>query len=171
MNNQLKTVVYTSSLADRFDTWLGWLSGHDGHVDIRNKVLNWTPLAKHISETTVALVSTAGVHLKSQEPYNVLDPRGDPSYRKIPSAVKNQEIMITHNHYNHGDADDDINCVFPITPLKELKNEGAIGGLVETFYGMMGFNPDPTQLLTETAPAIGRDLKNQGADLVILSGG
>ena len=168
----LKPVERTSALEDRFETWLNLVSsGHDRYLDIRNQTLNWTPLARPVPQSTVALVSTAGIHLRSQQPYDILNPHGDSSYREIPSGTSPGEIMVTHGHYNHGDADEDINCVFPIERIRELRDEGIVGETVGTFYGMMGFNPDPTHLLEETAPAIGHELKEQGADLVVLSGG
>ncbi|MCZ6789831.1 MAG: glycine/sarcosine/betaine reductase selenoprotein B family protein [Chloroflexi bacterium] len=170
--SDLKSVERTSALADRFEAWLNVVSsGHDGYLDIRNQTLNWTPLARPVPQSTVALVSTAGIHLRSQQPYDILNPHGDSSYREIPSESSHGEFMVTHGHYNHGDADEDINCVFPIERIRELRDEGMVGETVETFYGMMGFNPDPTHLLEETAPAIGHELKRQGAELVVLSGG
>ena len=170
--SDLKPLKSTPALAERFETWLSVVSsGHDGYLDVRNQTLNWTPLARPVSQSTVALVSTAGVHLRSQQPYDILDPRGDSSYREIPAETPLREFMVTHGHYNHGDADQDINCVFPIERLREIRDEGVVGDLVQTFYGMMGFNPDPTHLLEETAPAVGHELKRQGAELVVLSGG
>jgi len=168
----LRPVDHTDALKDRFETWMSMVSaGHDGYLDVRNQALNWTPLVKSVDKITVALVSTAGVHLRSQEPYDTLNPHGDSSYRKIPSGTRHRELMISHTHYNHADADEDINCIFPIERISQLRDEGMISKIVPVFYGMMGFNPDPTHLLAETAPAIGRELKEQGAELVILSGG
>lgn len=170
--SDLKPVEPTSALANRFETWLNVVSsGHDGYLDIRNQTLNWTPLARPVSQSTVALVSTAGIHLRSQQPYDILNPHGDSSYREVPSESSHGEFMVTHGHYNHGDADEDINCVFPIERIRELRDEGVVGETAQTFYGMMGFNPDPTHLLEETAPAIGHELKKQGVELVVLSGG
>jgi len=44
----------------------------------------WTPLHQPLSACTVALVTTAGVHLKDDAPFDIGDKEGDPTYRVIP---------------------------------------------------------------------------------------
>ena len=55
------------------------------HRFVENPGIPWTPVTKPLSQSVVALVTTAGVHLKSQEPFDMEDPDGDPSFRAIPS--------------------------------------------------------------------------------------
>ena len=71
-------------------------------------------MRKAVAESTIALVTTAGVHLKSQEPFNMEDPDGDPSFRAIPSDVRKEDLTITHKYYDHSAADRDINVVLPL---------------------------------------------------------
>ena len=66
----------------------------------------YTPPMLDHSNSTFALVSTAGVHLKEQEPYNV---EGDNTWRLIAGDVQASQLMVTHEHYDHHDADQDIN--------------------------------------------------------------
>jgi D-proline reductase (dithiol) PrdB len=54
------------------------------HQPPESEGIPWTPLRKPLSECTVALVTTAGVHLKGQKPFDMSDPDGDPSFREIP---------------------------------------------------------------------------------------
>lgn len=44
----------------------------------------FTPLRKPLRECRFALITTGGVHLRDQPPYDMADPRGDPTYRSIP---------------------------------------------------------------------------------------
>ena len=53
-----------------------------------------------------------------------------------------EDLMISHTHFDRTDADQDINCVFPLTRLKELAAEGIIGGVAPTHYGFMGYIPE-----------------------------
>jgi len=50
----------------------------------------WAPLRKPISESTVALISTGGVHLRSDRPFNV---NGDTTYRIIPKETAPSEDL------------------------------------------------------------------------------
>ena len=41
----------------------------------------WAPVRKPLSSSTIALVTTAGVHHRTQVPYDMNDRDGDPSFR------------------------------------------------------------------------------------------
>jgi D-proline reductase (dithiol) PrdB len=136
-----------------------------------NDQISWTPLTKPLSESTVALVSTAGVHLKTQEPYDLMNERGDASFREIPGTVKAEELAVSHSHYDTTDAKADPNVVFPVDRLRELRDEGVVGSIAARHIGMMGWNPDGHRVKQETGPAIARRLRDDGVDVVILTPG
>jgi D-proline reductase (dithiol) PrdB len=137
-------------------------------MELSRRAIPYTPFDRDLSDTTVALVSTAGVHLKSQEPYNV---EGDSSYRVIPSDTPASELMVTHDHYDHSEADKDINCVFPIDRLRELVADGTLKGLNTDFYGMMGYTLRMKAVIDETGPEIAQKLERSSTELVLLTGG
>jgi D-proline reductase (dithiol) PrdB len=116
-------------------------------------------------------VTTAGVHLKAQRPFDMEDPEGDPSYRVIPAEVSPASLTITHDYYDHRDADKDINIVLPITRLGELAAAGVIGAVAPSHYSFMG-HIDGAKLATlvhETAPRLGESLRGEGVDAVFLT--
>ena len=84
-------------------------------MPMSRRCIPYTPRILDLSKTTFALASTAGVHMRDQEPYNV---GGDNTWRLIPGDVQASQLMITHDHYDHRDADQDINCVFPILKFR-----------------------------------------------------
>jgi len=137
-------------------------------MELARRAIPYTPFERDLSETTIALVSTAGVHLKTQEPYDV---EGDGSYRVIPSNTNVADLMITHGHYDHEAADQDINVVFPIERLRELVADGTIKGINTDFFGMMGYTLKMKQVLEETGPEIARKIERSATDLVLLTGG
>ena len=47
-----------------------------------NPDVPWTPLRKSLSESRLALVTTAGVHHRDQPPFDMTDPDGDPTFRR-----------------------------------------------------------------------------------------
>ena len=132
----------------------------------------WTPLARPARECTVAMVTTAGVHLPTDEPFDMSDRRGDPSFREIPSDVPGSGLMVTHDYYDHRDADRDINVVFPIDRLHEMAGDGEIGGLAPVFYSFMGHIKEPhlPELRERTSVEVARRLAGAGVDLVLLTG-
>jgi D-proline reductase (dithiol) PrdB len=131
----------------------------------------WAPLTRPLAETVVALVTTAGVHLKSQTPFDMADPDGDPTSRVIPSDAERVALIITHKYYDHSAADKDLNVVLPLDRLRELKQEGVIGGIAPHVYGFMGHvdGPHLRTLTGKTAPEVARRLKGDGAEAVVLT--
>lgn len=135
-------------------------------VEAPPAIAEWS---KELSEARVALITTAGVHLKSQEIFQV--EKGDASYRIIPKEALPSDLMISHTHYDRTDADQDINCVFPLERLRELFDEGIIGSVSDVHFGLQGYIPNPETLIQEIAPSIAHQLKCEQVDLVILSPG
>ncbi len=131
----------------------------------------WTPLRKDPRECTVALVTTAGVHLPSDVPFDMEDRRGDPSYREIPSDLPGSALAVTHDYYDHRDADRDVNVVFPIDRLRELAGSGEIGKTAPFHYSFMGHvtGPHVATLRDATSREVARRLVEAGVDLVLLS--
>lgn len=133
----------------------------------------WTPFEKELSRCKVAIVTSAGVHLKSQKPFDMEDHDGDPTFRDVPRDATKEELTITHKYYDHTDADKDINIVYPIDRLYEMKERGEIGDVAELHYGFMGhiLGRHLKTLVEETGPEIARKLKNAGVDVVLLAPG
>ncbi|GAB6173257.1 hypothetical protein JCM15765_27350 [Paradesulfitobacterium aromaticivorans] len=95
-------------------------------VDNSKLEIPWKPLNKPLAECQLALVTTAGVHLAEQDPFDVNAKEGDPSYRVLPADSPLEDYRISHTHYDHSEADRDINCVFPITRIRELLEQGFV---------------------------------------------
>ena len=53
-------------------------------------------LTKPLGEACVALVSTAGAHCRSDPPFNLKSPIGDPTYREIPKNADLRDILLSH---------------------------------------------------------------------------
>ena len=167
-----KEWVFDEAERKKFENWIGRIArGHTGTKDVRNQHINWTPLGKPLSQTTVALFTTGGVHRTSDAPFDVSEPHGDNSYREIPTDIDTLELAVTHTHYNHDDADRDINCMFPLDRLRELRDAGVIGGITPTAYSIMGFIPNPTLLVEKAAPELAQRIISEGADLVLMTCG
>lgn len=128
----------------------------------------WTPVEKPLSEMRVALVTAAGVHLKTDKRFNLA---GDFTFREIPGDVPSSELMVSHGGYDNADVNKDINCMFPIDRVKELAEEGFIKDISPVHYGFMGGGGDQQKFSEETGPEIARRLKEAKVDAVILTAG
>ena len=136
------------------------------------KCVPFTPYERELARATVAIVTAAGVHQKDQEPFNIADELGDLSFRIISADATADTLMVTHHHYDHSEADQDINVVFPIDALAELVKEGFVGGAAREHVGYMGYTMQLKRMYEETAPQIAEEIdKRSRADVVVLTGG
>ena len=102
------------------------------------KDVPWTPIIKPLQEGRICLITTGGLHLRNDRPFNMEDPEGDPTYRIIPSDARAEDLTITHNYYDHRDADRDFNILLPLDRLRELVREGLVSELTPSHYSFMG---------------------------------
>jgi D-proline reductase (dithiol) PrdB len=133
----------------------------------------WTPLSKDLSECTVALLSTAGIALKTDRPFDQEGERqnpwwGDPSFRILPNTATENDVRLYHLHIDPSYAERDLNCLFPLQRLTELERAGEIGRSAPSHYSIMGYILQPETLLKETTPAIIRHLQAEQVDAVVL---
>jgi len=133
----------------------------------------WTPLPKPLSECNVALLSSAGIALKDDQPFDQEGERqnpwwGDPTYRILPKTAAEKDVRLYHLHVDPSYAEQDLNCLFPLQRLQEMEDSGRIGRMSERHYSIMGYILKPERLLQETVPAIIRNLKEDMADVVVL---
>ncbi len=121
---------------------------------------------------TIMIVSTAGAHLKTQEPYNL---KGDTTYRVISGDVQVADLTVTHgaplHDYNWEEPRRDPNTIFPIDRLRELAAENYIGGVSDKHLSMMGYAMRLNEINTVTVPAIAKEVDHSRADAVILTAG
>lgn len=137
-------------------------------MSMSKRCIPYTPRTREVKESVFALITTAGVHLREQEAFDV---DGDNSWRVIPGDIDSRQLMVTHDHYDHRDADKDINCVFPLDRLRELAAEGIIAGVSNTHLGFMGFTQNFRDLYERAAPEMAKLMLRSKADGVILTAG
>lgn len=137
-------------------------------MPMSRRCIPYTPRRRELRESVFALVSTAGVHLRDQPPYDLA---GDNYWRVIPGDARASDLMVTHAHYDHRHADHDINCVFPIERLRELATAGEIGGVANHHLGFMGYTQHLRDLYERAAPEMARQIERSHADAVLLTAG
>ncbi len=141
-----------------------------GYRALRFDDVPFTPLRTPLPACRVALVTTGGIHRHDQPPFNMGDSRGDASYRRIPADTPDAALTVTHDYYNHDDVRRDFNIIFPRTLLRGLARRGHIGGLADC-YSFMGHIEPPHRetLITQTAPEVAAQLRQEQVDAVLLT--
>lgn len=131
--------------------------------------LPWSPALIPLPDARVAFVTSAGVHWKHDQPFDMENPEGDAGFRVIPGDTALRDLTITHDYYDHRAADRDVNCVFPLGRLRELAAAGVISRVAPRHIGTMGhiLGTEARRLVTETAPAIARLLVSDDVDYVV----
>ena len=136
-----------------------------------NHATPWTPLRRPLSRARVALVTTAGLHLRGDTPFISDHKVPDQSYRRLPSAAPLAEIVQSHSSigFDRSGIQRDLNVTYPVDRLRELRERGAIGNLAESFYSFMGALRTWNVLEGETGPQVAELLKQDGVDVVLLT--
>lgn len=127
-----------------------------------------TLLSRPLSECRLALITTGGLHMKTDKPFDLDLKNGDPSYRTIPEDFKKDDLHISHKWYNHKFINADLDCVFPHERMREYVKKGRIGSLSEEHYSFMGHIYKANDLL-KNAKKAGKRLKELGVDIAFLT--
>ena len=135
----------------------------------------WTPLRKPLRDARIALVTTAGINVRSVEPpfdyeREQREPNwGDPTYRTLPRDLRQEQVQAGHLHINNDDLLRDVDVAFPVHRMLELEAAGEIGALALTNYSFMGYQPDTTEWRQHYAPEVARRMKDEAVDAVLLT--
>jgi D-proline reductase (dithiol) PrdB len=142
---------------------------YPGSMVVRDTHVPLAALAKPLSHARLVLISSCGVHRKSDRPLDVCHPFGDFDFRRVPSDATPADLTIHQLKYPHDDADRDINVIFPIERLQELVVEGVLGGLTPNFFSFIGYNMDPERFERTVAHDIAEAVAlEERADVALL---
>ncbi len=130
----------------------------------------WAPLKKPLKNSRAAVISSAGLVGRGQEPFDDSIRGGDFGFREIPADTDVATLMDTHRSdlYDHTGIRQDPNLAFPLDRLRELVGSGRIGSLNQRHLSFMGSITAPGRLIKKTAPPAVRKLVEDGVDVALL---
>jgi D-proline reductase (dithiol) PrdB len=130
----------------------------------------WSPLRKPMDEANVAIVTTAGLVMPGEEPFDDDVKGGDSSYRVIPADADVSSLVDTHRSetFDHTGIRDDPNLAFPLDRLHELARDGLIGRVNHRHLSFMGSITAPGRLIRDSAPAAAELLVADRVDVALL---
>lgn len=168
MEQPMKTVDGFKFLPPKLSNWIRSFIPEAFEGDIPFK-----PLSGPLSGARVAAVTTAGVSLRTEAPFDMEREKteplyGDPTYRVIPKGTTGADVNVNHLHIKTRYINDDINVMLPIGLLDDLAAEGVIGDLAPRAYSFYGYQWDNAFLDQAIAPMTEQMLA-EGVDAVILT--
>lgn len=119
-----------------------------------------------LSERRVAIVTTSGLHCRHDHPFTISP---DDFYRVIPGTVGGNDLVMSHGaaSFDRSGFQRDLNVVFPIDRLRELKEEGVIGSLADFHYSLSSAHRGED--FAKPCKEIAGLLKNDNVNAVILT--
>jgi hypothetical protein len=134
----------------------------------------WTAMSKPLSQTTISLVTSAGISLKTDPPFDMEREKkepiwGDRSFRMIPRGTTEKDIEVNHLHINTTYIKQDINVILPLARMAEFEQERIIGCLAPTAYSFYGFQWQNTDFLKEAIEPISKKMKLEEVEAVLLT--
>ena len=128
-------------------------------------------LAKPVSESRFALVTTGGYSIEGeQQPFTGLPAFDDsaPEFKIIPADVDREKLRIHHVGYDHRFAKEDINVNLPLDRLRELEAAGEIGSIAPDTEVLMGLIPNVVPLVKEVIPQLVAKFQGDGVEAALL---
>ena|SRR5579864_4399313 len=139
------------------------------HPCLLNDSAPFTRLQRPLSASRLALVTTAGIHARGDAPFT----GGDQSFRAIPADTAPSDIVQSHASigFDRTAFQRDINVVFPMDRVREFVQRGEVGSYGRTYFSFMGAQRPPyDRLLQETGPEVAQRLRDDGVEVVFLTG-
>jgi len=117
-----------------------------------------------LSQRKVAIISTAGLHLRTDRPFGL----GASDYRLISRHISSKDLVMSHisTNFDRSGFQMDVNLVFPLDRLCELADAGFIGSVASYHYSFMGAT-DPGAM-KETAQNLAGIMNKDGVNAVLL---
>lgn len=115
----------------------------------------------------VALLSSAGLYLENQQPFQYKNFYGDFSFRIFPADFPLSSLRLTESDFDRSGFEADPGSLFPLAELKTVAAEFG-GRAAAHHFSLLGFCLKPKKLLETSVPLILKTLKEDGTDIVLL---
>ena len=134
----------------------------------RHDPLPGTPFVRGpaLAERRVALVTTAGLHRRSDPAFGSVAG----AYRVLPGDLAGADLVMSQlsTNFDRSGFQEDLNVVFPIDRFRELEARGTIGSLSSFHLSFMGAGITPQAVEAPAREAAGH-LCADGVDTVFLT--
>ena len=135
----------------------------------------WAPPRGPLSAARVALLSTAGLFMKGDRPFDLERERreplwGDPSWRRLRADATTDDVEVAHLHIKTDYVASDLNVALPLDRLRDLVADGVVGSMADSHYSVMGYQGEnPARIAEASGEEIVASLSGEGVDLLLLA--
>lgn len=122
--------------------------------------------APPLARSRVALVTTAGLHLRGDRVFDM----ASAEYRAIGRETPARDLVMSHTsvNFDRSGFSEDVNVVFPIDRFRELESSGAVGSMADVHYSFMGAYLEPADY-APSARELATLLRGDGVGSVFLT--
>jgi D-proline reductase (dithiol) PrdB len=119
-----------------------------------------------LHERRLAVLTTSGLHLRTDQPFRF--DADECFYRVIPGSIQANDLVMSHisASFDRTGFQRDLNVIFPLDRLREMKAEGTLGSLADFHYSI-ATTRNPLDLV-EPAREIAGLLKKDNVNAVLL---
>lgn len=126
-------------------------------------------LSVPLGDARVALITTAGLHLRTERGFRVLeDVYGDPSYRVVPHGTPQANLDLEALYVDRKYTVDDPEVALPMNALAELAAAGRIGSVAPRHYSFCAGLVRPYPGLRTNVETLAAELHSDGVHAVVL---
>lgn len=136
----------------------------------KNDPVPWAPLQKPLSESRLGIVSSAGLSVPGQEPFDTNKKGGDPTFREIAGTTQPETLQENHRSqsWDHRGVEQDKNLALPLDRCRELVEAGRIGSLSERHLSVMGSITAPGRFVRDYVPLAADVFVEEAVDVALL---
>jgi len=129
-----------------------------------------TELTRPVADCRVAVVSSAGLVVPGEPPFDPEVRGGDFSYRVIPAGVDIQRLEEHHRSdaFDHSGIETDRNMAMPLDRLHEMAAAGQIGSVAPRHISLMGSITAPGRLVKRSLPEVADLLVSDQVDVALM---
>ncbi len=132
----------------------------------------WAPALKPLANSRISVVSTAGLNMKGDTPFDTESERkrpswGDPTWRRLTRDVTTDTIEANHLHIETSHLLADLDVCFPVPLLRQLEAESVVGEVAPSHYSIMGFQGPDLRRLEPSCVAIADAMVAEEVDLAL----
>jgi D-proline reductase (dithiol) PrdB len=126
----------------------------------------FTPLKKPLSDSRVAIVTSAALHRPDQDSFS----QTDTGFRALDRSDRALVLGHWSPNFDRVGFQLDLNVVYPIDRLEELADAGVIGEVAPRHFAFAGNQPDTvSELILDTGPSCAVELTADQVDVVLLT--
>lgn len=136
---------------------------------IHARPIPWAPVVKPVSASTIALVSTGGLHRRGDPPFDVMTSRwGDTGFRVVPHGTPHADLDLDADYVDEKYIRQDPEVTLPMAALDALVARGLVGRAAARHYSFCEGIMRPLPGIVDSVAGVCDMMRADGVDAVVL---